>query len=416
MTITNSILRKSSGSIHIKTNRSLSLVERKLSNILLKHAYHDLLTKDKHEISVQELMDSVGWGTSENVMHLKKALKKLCSTVFEFNILKRDKRKIWMCTSLINKVIIEDGICTYVYDTHMRELLYQPRLYARIDLLVSNQFKNKYSLTLWEYFREYIDTITNESVIQTDWISIDSLIQDYLQLENTKILFKDLNRKYIKPILKEINELSDISVSEEFKRRVRTITHIRFKVVKKPSYQPALDINMPMKTVEEEEKQDEIRDKSDKELVYDWEQANPEELYLIEMYADIQKPNNRGAYIYTIKKDIVKGKIKIEDIKSSVNAYEKKQQLLEELSKADEELKKQNKLIQKQVEEKDQKEKEYSQKIEQEQAAFLEKMPHGEYTELENQALKMNPNIDPKSEFGAKMLKVKIYELASSKK
>ena len=43
-------------------------------------------------------------------------------------------------------------------------------------------------------------------------------------------------------------------------------------------------------------------------------------------------------------------------------------------------------------------------------------MPHGEYTELENQALKMNPNIDPKSEFGAKMLKVKIYELASNKK
>ena len=171
-----------------------------------------------------------------------------------------------------------------------------------------------------------------------------------------------------------------------------------------------------MKTVEEEEKQDEIRDKSDKELVSDWEQANPEELYLIEMYADIQKPNNRGAYIYTIKKDIVKGKIQIEDITSSVNAYEKKQQLLEELSKADEELKKQNKLIQKQVEEKDQKEKEYSKKIEQEQAAFLEKMPHGEYTELENQALKMNPNIDPKSEFGAKMLKVKIYELASSKK
>ena len=287
MTISTTLLRKASGSIHIKTNRSLTLVERKLSNILLKHAYQNLLTNNIHEIPIQKLMDSVGWGKSKNISELKRALDMLVGTRFEFNVFKKDKKNLnWMSVNFLSGAKLENGICFYEYPNLLTGLLYQPSLYARLDVLVSNQFKNKYSLSLWEYFREYIDTKTKESVIQTEWICINKFSESILQLENNAFNFKRLNNRYIKPILKEINELSDISVSEEFKRRVRKVTHVRFHILKKPLYQPSLDLNFSMKTVEEEEKQDEIRDKSDKELVYDWEQANPEELYLIEMYAD----------------------------------------------------------------------------------------------------------------------------------
>ena len=173
-------------------------MERKLSNILLKHAYEKLLSKDIHEIPTQELMESVGWSDSKNDTDLKKALKSLVSTNFQFNIFKKDKTNPdWMCSNLLAAVKFKDGICFYQYPTFLKEILYQPRLYARLDVLVSNQFKNKYSLSLWEYFRDYIDTKKTESVIQTDWISIDSLIQDLLQLKNNKIVFKELNLSLI---------------------------------------------------------------------------------------------------------------------------------------------------------------------------------------------------------------------------
>src|ERR1700752_4825030 len=74
-------LKKHAATIHC--SNSLSLLQRKVSNALLYHAYKELMTREEHEITVKQLCRLIGYNGNNHAV-IKDALKELISTVIEW--------------------------------------------------------------------------------------------------------------------------------------------------------------------------------------------------------------------------------------------------------------------------------------------------------------------------------------------
>lgn len=72
-----------------------------------------------------------------------------------FNILDKDKEQEWGKFALLETVEFEDGVCKYSYDPRLQKLLYEPKLFTKIDLSIQNKFRSKYALFLYELVCDY---------------------------------------------------------------------------------------------------------------------------------------------------------------------------------------------------------------------------------------------------------------------
>jgi len=250
-------LIKHTATIHIKSD--LSLIDRKVMNVLLKNAYETLETSRYQSIRLNEIRNLIGW-TGKNYSSLKKSLSKLVSTKIEWNIFKKDKKNEWATSSLLASASISNGKCIYDYSYHLKTLLKNPNIYSKIDLIIQNKFKSKYSLILWEFLSDYLST-GKVSGIRTEWIKIDDY-RNFLGAEITKYkTFKVLNLNLIKSPVEEINKVSDLNIETVYRRSANKVVALKFLVSRKKS-----DINLPQKELGTEALP-EISQNEDKRLV-----------------------------------------------------------------------------------------------------------------------------------------------------
>jgi hypothetical protein len=207
----------------IHTSGELSLLERKMANVLLLNAYDELLTKRTHTIPVKLFAAMLGWDESHNTERLQSSLERLASTTVVFDLM-GDGKESWAVVSMISFGEIKNGLCTYRYDEYLAEKMYDPEIYATINLGIQRQIKGGYSLTLYENCLRY------KNVGSTGWWEI-SKFRKLIGAENEYYNdFRRLNSKVIKPSVEEINKSSDILVDPEFKRESRKVVAIRFTV------------------------------------------------------------------------------------------------------------------------------------------------------------------------------------------
>ena len=214
-------LRKHVAAIH--TSGELSLLERKMANVLLLNAYDDLITKRTHKISVKILTAMLGWDESNNIEKLQAALKKLTTTSITFNLME-DGKESWAVVSMLSFGEIKNGICSYRYDEFLAEKLYDPEIYATINIKVQRELKGGYSLALYENCLRY------KNVGSTGWWELDKFRRLVGAEGEYYDPFKVLNARLIKPAVEEVNKSSDIHIEPEFQREQRKITSIRFSV------------------------------------------------------------------------------------------------------------------------------------------------------------------------------------------
>ena len=88
--LANQQLKKHVGAIHIRGK--LSLLQRKVSNVLLLNAYEGLREKEMHSIRIKELAEVIGFD-SKNIEALKEALRGLTDIKIEWNILDQEGRE-----------------------------------------------------------------------------------------------------------------------------------------------------------------------------------------------------------------------------------------------------------------------------------------------------------------------------------
>ena len=218
---------KASPAIQIQSK--VSLLQRRAWNVLLANAYNELPNKDIHSVSLVELATKLGFD-SGNQEYLKKVLKSIVDCTVEWNLLNKDNKEVWGAASLLASAEIENGICTYGFAPHLRRQLHNPRIYAKLNLRLQNQFTSKYALILWEVCFDYFDTDRDKG--ETPFIPLETF-KSLMGLEETDYpVYKVLNQSVIKPAIKEINTVTDYHVEVEHKRIGRKIAELKFRITR----------------------------------------------------------------------------------------------------------------------------------------------------------------------------------------
>ena len=276
---------KASPAIQIQSK--ISLLQRRAWNVLLANAYNELPNQEIHRVSMVELAAKLGFD-SKNEDYLKEMLRKLRSCEVEWNLLSKDNKQKWGVAGLLASVEIEDGICTYAFSPHLRLKLYNPRVYAKLNLRLQNRFKSQYALVLWELCFDYFDTERDQG--ETPFISLDTF-RELLGIENGEYpAYSIFNRAVIKPAVKEINKETDYHVEVEQKRIGRRIGKLKFRItrVKQLPVQESLfpDIeDLPPIAVELVQARIE-RNVALKVAAQEWDFVKPEKLPLPDAYPD----------------------------------------------------------------------------------------------------------------------------------
>jgi hypothetical protein len=218
-------LRKHVATVHV--SGELSLLERKIVNVLLLNAFDELLTKKNHSIPVGILCTMLGFD-SKNIDALKRALLKIMSTPIELDLLNESGKTDWDASTLVGHAGIKNGICTYEYTTWLAQKLANPDIYTLININVQKQFGGSYALALYE------NCLRFKRVGSTGWIPVETWRRLLGADAGMYDEFKHFSSEVIKKAVKEINQVSNIIVTPEYRREARRVVEIRFLVEENP--------------------------------------------------------------------------------------------------------------------------------------------------------------------------------------
>jgi len=218
-------VRKHVAAIHVVGE--LGLVERRLINVLLLNAAEKMCEDNRtHSLPVSALMDIMGWEKSKNEDYLKEALKKLSSTPIVFNRL-QDGKQEWETMAPLSWAKIADGICSYRYDQALSRKLADPDMYAVINVNIQNALKSEFALALYENcfrFHRVGSTGVLDLEVWRELLGARSGSYDE---------YKFLSHFVLKPAIKAVNDVSNITVEMIPVKEGRRVVALKFSVALK---------------------------------------------------------------------------------------------------------------------------------------------------------------------------------------
>jgi len=219
-------VKKHVAAIHV--SGKLTLLQRKLSNVLLLNAYDTLTTRRSHRIDARTLCLMIGYNSNDTDT-LKAALRGLAETVAEWNMLDEKGREEWGVSSLLAFAKLKEGVCDYAYSPALAEKLHDPKVFALINLNIQRQFTGGHALALYENCFRFVNTGS------TGWWPLD-VFRRLMGVERSEyyLTFKHLNAKIIKPAVAEVNRVSDIQIVPETRKQGRSVSDIRFRIKRNP--------------------------------------------------------------------------------------------------------------------------------------------------------------------------------------
>ncbi|OCX66267.1 replication protein RepB [Thioclava sp. SK-1] len=219
-------VKKHVAAIHV--SGKLTLLQRKLSNVLLLNAYDTLISQQVHQIDARTLCLMIGYN-SNDMDTLKQSLRGLAETVAEWDMLDTDGKQEWGVSSLLSYAKLKGGICEYAYSPALAEKLNDPKVFSLINLNIQRRFTSGHALALYENCYRFVRTGS------TGWWSLE-LFRRLMGVADSEYyeVFKHLNAKIIKPAVTEVNKTSNITVTPEFKKMGRSVTEIRFRIAENP--------------------------------------------------------------------------------------------------------------------------------------------------------------------------------------
>lgn len=219
-------VKKNVAAIHV--SGKLTLLQRKLSNVLLLNAYDALVTQPKHRIDARTLCMMIGYN-SNDMETLKQSLRGLAETVAEWDMLDEQGRQEWGVSALLSYAKLKDGVCEYAYSPALAEKLHDPKVFALINLNIQKRFTSGHALALYENCYRFVRTGS------TGWWPLD-LFRRLMGVDGSSYYesFKHLNAKIIKPAVAEVNKTSNIVLTPETRKQGRAVSDIRFLIKENP--------------------------------------------------------------------------------------------------------------------------------------------------------------------------------------
>ena len=215
-------VKKHVGAVHV--SGKLTLLQRKLANVLLLNAYDALTTRRSHSIDARTLSMMVGYN-SNDVATLKAALRGLVETLVEWDMLDPSGASEWGVSSFLAHARLKGGVCDYAYSPALAEKLADPKVFALINLDIQRRFASGHALALYENCYRFV------RVRSTGWWPLETF-RRLMGVDGSGYYgtFKHLNAKIIKPAVAEVNRTSNITLTPELRRKGRAVTDIRFAI------------------------------------------------------------------------------------------------------------------------------------------------------------------------------------------
>ena len=240
-------LKKHVGAIHVKG--ALTLLQRKAVNALLLNAYHELPDDavKEHSIRLVDLARALGYNSNDHEL-LKDTIETLVETKVRWNVLDRDGKEGWGVSGLLASAVTKPGAgtCQYAYSVHLRQLLYNPAVYARINLAVQAQFTSQYALALYENCLRFVRTGSTGWLSVADWRGLLGVG------DGQYAAYKAFRQHVLTPAVQQVNSVGHIEVEMETRKEGRKVADLRF-LVRQGVTVPLLDGPSDEGAVEERE-------------------------------------------------------------------------------------------------------------------------------------------------------------------
>ena len=219
-------VKKHVAAIHV--SGKLTLLQRKLSNVLLLNADDTLREASSFQMDARTLCMLVGYN-SNDFETLKASLRGLAETVAEWDMLDQAGQQEWGVSSLLSYAKLKGGVCEYAYSPALAEKLADPKVFALINLNIQRRFTSGHALALYENCYRFHRTGS------TGWWPLE-IFRRLMGVEDSSYyeVYKHLNAKIIKPAVAEVNRTSNIVITPEVRKRGRAVTDIRFLIKSNP--------------------------------------------------------------------------------------------------------------------------------------------------------------------------------------
>ena len=247
----------------IKKNNALTdgnIPDRKvLANKLVNVLYKNYEEKGvRFDISFPDLIRSLGMksNSGQNRNRVKEAIKLLQYPIEVRNFTYKGKGIKWLSVSFMS-AYIENGYTDTIkikLDDMLIEALKQKEQYTIIDLSISNKFKTKYGIVIWEMYLRY----KNQKRDGENWTYQSFTLDELNRKFATKYKHSSQMQRSMERGLKEIKKITDKDITVHYikqekkfyfywKREVKLSNHlkdlrtfinyIRKNFIKKPLYE-----------------------------------------------------------------------------------------------------------------------------------------------------------------------------------
>jgi plasmid replication initiation protein len=212
-----------------KTRFNLTLQEQKIILFLISKIKPEDLELKTHDFKILEFCQVCGIETDSggNYKYIKNTIKSLSDKSFWIEIDQKEKLLRWIYTAEISK---RSGLISIRLSDEIKAFLIQlQEKFTQYELIYTLSMKSQYSIRLYELLKSY-------EYRHGHIFSIEEL-KKKLNAE-TYNRFQDLRRYSLEPALKEINELTDLTVTYAVEKVGRKFEKIKFDVeLKKDSFE-----------------------------------------------------------------------------------------------------------------------------------------------------------------------------------
>lgn len=208
------LMKKFSGAIQIQNY--ISLLERKIWNLLLFNAFRNLSEHDEFQIPISVIRREMGW-ENNNVKLLMQALETLSTTPVRWGLVDEtlpDGIGELGVSALLTHGVYNNGVVSYGFSKRLIPFLADPKVFGTINLRLSSRLKSKYSLSLYENAMLYIDPVQGGG--KSEYLDIETMYE-LLGASREKKL-RDFKRDCLDLAVKEVNDKTNISVDVDYKR------------------------------------------------------------------------------------------------------------------------------------------------------------------------------------------------------
>jgi len=161
---------------------------------------------------------------SENKKRLKDSLRILSQSLELKNFTHRNGRKVeWFVGSFMKATIFEDtrDFIDFVIDEDTLFAIEQLKQYTVIDINLSNKFKTKYGITIWQMYLRYKNQ--NRSGVDKKWTYQTFTLEDLNKKFGTNYKHNSQMQRSIERGLKEIKKITDKDIYVQLQKETNKI-------------------------------------------------------------------------------------------------------------------------------------------------------------------------------------------------